>query len=467
MLLNWLTQRLQDFRQQVAVVDVQGEHTYADLLEKVQHYQLQLAEMFATGSTAQPVVALVADYDLDSVAMLLALMQHNAVIVPIVVSSDAELYKRLEVVACDWIIRTSPDGIDIQQLKSEPESEKPLLLQQLMTLQQPGLVLFSSGSTGQPKAMVHNLAQLIQVYQSRKPKSLTIMVFLMFDHIGGLNTLLNSLAMGAKMVLPNMRNPKRVAHMIAEHQVQVLPASPTFLNLMLMAKVEQQYDLSSLKMITYGTEPMPESLLKKLRKTFPKTKFLQTFGTSETGIAQTTSRRSDSLEIKISDPNTTYKIVNGELWLKSQTQIMGYLNAPMDSFSADGWFKTGDLVEELDQGYLCIRGRIKEVINVGGEKVLPAEVESVLFELPQVKDCLVYGQTNAITGQMVAAQVVWEPDDDSSARDWRYQLQRYASAKLNRYKVPAKITFVEQITSGTRFKKKRINLDETVLKGIT
>ncbi|WP_257970089.1 AMP-binding protein, partial [Vibrio parahaemolyticus] len=72
-------------------------------------------------------------------------------------------------------------------------------------------MLFSSGSTGVPKAMIHNLDNLLSTYADKRSKSLSIMVFLMFDHIGGLNTLLNSLAMGAKIVIPQKREPEHVA----------------------------------------------------------------------------------------------------------------------------------------------------------------------------------------------------------------------------------------------------------------
>ncbi|WP_047734623.1 AMP-binding protein, partial [Vibrio parahaemolyticus] len=111
----------------------------------------------------------------------------------------------------------------------------------------------------------------------------------------------------------------------------------------LIANVHQQYDLKSLRMITYGTEAMPESLLLRLKAALPRVKLLQTFGTSETGIAQTSSRSSSSLEIRFDDPNQEYKIVDNELWLRSKTQILGYLNHDMSSFSDDGWFQTGDL----------------------------------------------------------------------------------------------------------------------------
>lgn len=93
-------------------------------------------------------------------------------------------------------------------------------------------------------------------------------------------------------------------------------------------------------MITYGTETMPQSLLLKLKEVFPKVKFLQTFGTSETGISTTSSKSSNSLFMKLEDINGEYKIVENELWLRSKTQVLGYLNASMDSFTSDGWFKT-------------------------------------------------------------------------------------------------------------------------------
>ena len=99
-------------------------------------------------------------------------------------------------------------------------------------------------------------------------------------------------------------------------------------------------------------------------------------------------------------------IVNGELWLRSKTQILGYLNYSEESFTKDGWFKTGDLVEETEGGYFRIVGRANEMINVGGQKVLPGEVESVLLEMPQLADCIVYGETNFITVQIVVANIV-------------------------------------------------------------
>ena len=446
--MAWFIEHLKTLADKPAIVDAQRVFSYADLSNQVQTYKNALDGQFPDNQ----VVAILSDYNFYSVALFFALYQKQAIIVPIVSTNSEEVEKRLNVVKPDVVIKL--DGVN---LIFEPRKNNPArhaMIQTLCENQQPGLVLFSSGSTGVPKAMIHNLENLVNSYQGKKQKKLNMLVFLMFDHIGGLNTLLNTLTMGAKIIFPSTRNPDDIAGLIAQHRIHVLPASPTFLNMMLMARVEERFDLSSLKMITYGTEPMPESLLKKLKDIFPRTKLLQTFGTSETGIAQTSSRSSYSLEMKLDDPNLEYKIVNGELWLKSKIQVMGYLNSSMESFTEDGWFKTGDLVEELDDGYLRIKGRAKEVINVGGEKVLPAEVESVVLELDFVEDCMVFGEKNAITGQMVAAQVVLKEGFDQ--KEAKTLIRKHCKAQLDSYKVPAKFNFVEKTNFGERFKKKRI-----------
>ena len=220
-----------------------------------------------------------------------------------------------------------------------------------------------------------------------------------------------------------------------------------------MENVSEKFNLNSLKMITYGTEQMQQSVLSKLRRMFPKTRFLQTFGTSETGIAQTESFSSDSLKMKIKDPNQKLKIVDGELWLKSKTQILGYINAKMDNFTKDGWFKTGDVVEESKDGFLSIIGRKKEIINVGGEKVHPSEIESIILEISEIKDCVAYAVKNIITGQSVAVKVVLKKKLDIDSV--KALVRNYCREKIENYKIPTKIEVVQQIKSTERFKKSR------------
>jgi acyl-CoA synthetase (AMP-forming)/AMP-acid ligase II len=300
--------------------------------------------------------------------------------------------------------------------------------------------------------MIHDFDNLVDHYKNKKEKSMNMLVFLMFDHIGGLNTLLNIFSMGATMIIPQNRDAKEICKLVQEHKIRILPSSPTFLNLILMSKADEIYDLSSLRMITYGTEAMPESLLLRLKTRFPKAKLLQTFGTSETGIANTSSKSSNSTYIKIDDPNLKYKIVNNELWLKSDTQILGYLNSSMDSFE-DGWFKSGDLVKKTKDGFIKIIGRNKEVINVGGEKVLPTEVESLILSIPEIKDVMVYGEKNAITGQSVACEVVTDIDKKTI----KTIIRAFCKNKIENYKIPTKVIVVDNTNFSDRFKKMRVH----------
>src|SRR5690606_14521139 len=146
-----------------------------------------------------------------------------------------------------------------------------------------------------------------------------------------------------------------------------LPTTQTFLNLTLLGKAWEGLDLSSLQLITYGTEPMPEATLKAVHERFPEVQLLQTYGLSELGILRSKSRSSDSLWVKVGGEGFETRIVDGLLEIKAQSAMLGYLNAP-SPFTPDGWFRTGDAVE-VDGEWLRILGRKSEMINVGGEKV--------------------------------------------------------------------------------------------------
>jgi acyl-coenzyme A synthetase/AMP-(fatty) acid ligase len=297
--------------------------------------------------------------------------------------------------------------------------------------------------------MVQDLSALLATYEERHANGLPVLALLGFDHIGGLNTLFGCLAAGAPLVGPASRSPADVAEAIARHRVAVLPASPTFLNLLLTAGLAEE--LSSLRVITYGTEPMPESLLARLKAAFPRVRFIQTFGTSETGITRTESPEGDSTFLRFEDPNLEWKVIDDELWLRSRTQIAGYLNASNERFTADGWFRTGDKVEQGPNGTLRILGRMGEMINVGGEKLMPAEVESVVLGIPGVADCRARGEANALTGQTVVVDVVATVADQEALRS---AIRTACRERLARHKIPTRVTFVPSV-SGERMKKTR------------
>src|SRR5262249_24919574 len=121
------------------------------------------------------------------------------------------------------------------------------LLEQLAAAGRPGLVLFSSGSTGKPKAMLHDFDTLLEKFRQQCPAA-RILSFRLLDLIGGLNTLFHSLANGGTIITVSNRSPEAVCAAIAQHRVEVLPTSPTFLNLLLLSEAYRQHDLSSLRL---------------------------------------------------------------------------------------------------------------------------------------------------------------------------------------------------------------------------
>jgi len=263
--------------------------------------------------------------------------------------------------------------------------------------------------------------------------------------------MMHALTSGGTIVPLGDRTPRSVCATIERHRIQLLPTTPTFLNLLLMSDVYREHDLSSLELITYGTEPMPASTLRHLHEVFPAVRLKQTYGLSELGILQTKSKDSGSLWVKVGGDGYEVKVVDNILWIRADAAMLGYLNAP-SPFDADGWFNTGDAVE-VDGDYLRILGRKSELINVGGEKVYPAEVESVILQLPNVSDVAVSGRPNPITGQVVVARVVVQEPEDAATLTRR--LRRFCREHLAPYKVPAVVELVDGRLHGDRFKKAR------------
>ena len=444
--MNKMVDKFKD-NDQTAIIYDGKKYSYNELYIKIKEIENFIKDKIKSGE----VVAILADYSFVSIALFFALYENKNIIAPITSTSQKEIDGKVKESFSTKIINLENEKLVITNIKSEASHK---IINDLQTSKCAGLILFSSGSTGAPKAMIHNLDTLVDSYGDKKQKQINMLVFLMFDHIGGINTMLNILSMNATMIIPQNRNADDICQLIEEYKIAVLPSSPTFLNLILINRSYEKYDLSSLRMITYGTETMPEGLLGRLKAVFSKVRFLQTFGTSETGIAATSSKSSSSTFMKIDDENLEYKIVDNELWLRSKTQILGYLNRSMESFTNDGWFKTGDLVELDSEGFIKIIGRNKEIINVGGQKVLPSEVESVLLGMDEIEDCLVYGEQNAITGQSVSCDVVLKHGIDDSG--FKILVRKFCKDKLDNFKIPTRVNFVQKTEFTERFKKSRI-----------
>ena len=392
------------------------------------------------------VVALRSDFSPLSVAMMLAIIQHNSIFVPISYAVKT-LEDFLDISQSQFLIQ-----IDDEQIIIEEQTRKldnPLLMK-LNQVEHPGLILFSSGSTGKSKAAVHDFIPLLEKFKLVRHTLRTI-TFLLFDHIGGVNTLLYILSNTGTIVAIEDRSPDTVCRLIDKYKVELLPTSPSFIYMLLMSKAYEKHDISSLKMVTYGTETMPESTLKRFHELFPQIELKQTYGLSELGILRSKSKGNNSLWVKIGGEGFETKVMNDILYIKAKSAMLGYLNAD-SPFDDEGWFNTQDRVE-VDGEWVKILGRDTELINVGGQKVYPTEVESVLMQLDNIRDITIFGTPNPILGSVVSAKIVLECPEEINLLKKRIRL--FCKDKLEQYKIPVNIVIDNSNQISARFKKIR------------
>lgn len=438
--VDFIIDDIKSFGNNIAIVTNGKEYTYEDLFGE---YEKSLSILEQNGVSENSIVALRGEFSPATIGMMLAIIGRNCIYVPVSTAvKDPRRY--IEISEVQFYI----DGDTVEKYGTVPKHE---ILTGLIRKRHPGLVLFSSGTTGNPKAAVHDLTPMLEKYK-KKGKKIRSMAFLLFDHIGGFNTVMYSIANGGMLVTLKNRSPEEVASYIEKYKLELLPTSPSFLNMLLYSHIYEKYDLSSLRIISYGTEPMPESTLKMMHQLFPDVKMKQTYGLSEVGIMRTKSESSDSLWLKVGgDEDHQIKIVDGILYIKSKMSMLGYLNAP-SPFDTDGWMNTKDRVEQKGE-YIKILGRESELINVGGEKVYPAEVESVLLEIPGVKDAVVGRMPNPILGSVVSCRIATDNDADLPAL--KKAIQRHCAEKLEKFKRPVRIEFQADSFNTARFKRLR------------
>jgi len=443
MFTEFIVERFLKNKDKTAILWQGKKYDYHWLLKEIANAsELLNKNKIKSGST----VVLQTDFTPKSIALFLALIENSNIIIPLnnTVKNPDEIFKISE---AEFVIKVYDEVPEIiwknNQLKHE-------IFQGLMELEHPGLVLFSSGSTGKSKASVHDFVFLLNKFKAERQAFRTI-TFLLFDHIGGINTLFYVLSNTGMIVCPDSRDPESICKIIEKYQVELLPTSPTFLNMILISEVYKKYNLESLKIVTYGTEAMPEYTLKKFHDLFPKVQFKQTYGLSELGIMRSKSKSSNSLWMKVGGEDYQTKIKDGVLYIKAKTAMLGYLNAP-SPFDDDGWFNTQDRVEK-DGEWIKILGRETDIINVGGQKVYPAEIESVLLELDNIVEVSAYGVSNPIMGNVVAARINLNQNEELFSLKKR--IRNFCKNRLESFKIPAVIKITDKKQISNRFKKIR------------
>lgn len=465
-----LKTRMREHAERIAIVSAGKSYRYRELAAAVDEREQAYAE---AGIGAGDLVTLVGDFSFHALASLLALLLRQATVMPLTPQAHDKLRRYVDALGADAVIdatapATAPadapaaagpsTALALRRPRASEQQRDSAGWRQVLPVQSGGLIVFTSGSTGVPKAIVHDIDALCYRYLEKK-RPFTSICFLLFDHMGGINTVLHLMFQGGTAVHVDSRQVDTVCQAIEAHRVDLLPTTPSFLSQLLLARAHQHHDLSSLRFISYGTEVMSEAVLKKLNQVLPACVFKQTYGLSETGVLQIKSRANDSLWFRLVDPGVSHQVIDGVLWIKTRSNLRGKLlfggeGEPAVTLEAqtDDWFCTNDLVA-VEGDELMILGRQTDIVNVGGLKVYPGEVENCLQELPYVDDAFVKGKKNALLGQIVVAYV--QLNGDVAQADAEKLIRQHCVRRLERYKVPSQLIFSAQNFVNDRFKKVR------------
>ena len=444
--MKWLVERFREHSETIAFVHNGRKVSYGEVCTLVETFSARLeAEKIAAGQK----VVVVGDYSPEVFCMLISLAIARCMVIPLSRQSVVEEDVALRVCGSDWIVTFDEQGSAFD-IAPKTIAVDNALLETFIVKGHAGLILFSSGSTGAPKAILHDFDRVAEKFRKQRRPLITI-PFLMIDHFGGINTILAITSSLGTLVTIDDRSIPMLCKAIETYKVELLPVTPSFLNLLLMLRGHETHDLSSIKRITYGTEVMPQGTLDRLQTAFPGAVLQQTYGLSEVGVLQSQSRPDGSLWLRIGGQGFETQVRDNILWIKSEYRMEGYLNAP-SGFDEDGWFNTQDEVV-VEGDWFKILGRVTDIVNVGGQKVYPVEVENVIMGLDNIEDVAVFGEFHNILGQIVVAKVrVSEPEDVDSVKK---RIRAACLAHLTPYKAPSKVILSTENFNSVRQKKIR------------
>jgi len=324
----------------------------------------------------------------------------------------------------------------------------------------PAVLLYTSGTTGFPKGatLTHgNLVfnQYACAHHMGVRRDDRLMLFLPLFHVFGQNAIMNTaFTAGATVVLHRRFVPDQVLDSIARQRATMFFGVPTVFIALLGADLAR-HDLSSIRYEFSAAATMPGEVARRWAERFGRPVF-EGYGLTECSPFAcynhdfrhrpgTVGTAVENVEVKIMDeeghevPLGTW----GEICIQGPGVMQGYWGKPEDTARAirDGWLRSGDVGTMDDEGYVSIVDRVKDMINVSGFKVWPAEVEHVLYRHPAVREAAVYGVGDPVKGEAVRAAIVLAPGAAATAED----IVAFCRSRLAVYKAPAAVEFVPEL----------------------
>ncbi|HEX3706145.1 MAG TPA: class I adenylate-forming enzyme family protein [Mycobacteriales bacterium] len=328
-----------------------------------------------------------------------------------------------------------PAGADLLSLG---EVTAPLPGSVSATEPDPGLLILTTGTTGQPKATHHKWSRLVSGVAS--DHGATWLLTYNVNQFAGIQLLLHVIVNDGTVVVPASRRPTDVIEAIGRHGITHVSGTPTFWRLLLV-QTDEAFPVA-LEQITLGGEVVPADLLDRLHQMFPDTRITHIYAGTEFGSVIAVSDGLPGLPMDLlsrgEGGRAQLKVVDGELHVRSSVGMISYVGG---SDVTTEWIATGDLVEVVGDRAMFV-GRINDRINVAGTKVSPHAIEEAVYAVDGVELAAAYGKPNPITGSIVVVDVVASPGQDLDALK---QAIRAGCAKLPLPARPRLIRFVDAL----------------------
>jgi long-chain acyl-CoA synthetase len=320
------------------------------------------------------------------------------------------------------------------------------------------VVLFTSGTTGTPKAvpLVHGMVapRITAFAPAVEPVPSVSIMSVPLVHIGGMLGLLVALAKGSTTVVLTRFDAGEWLSAVERHGVTTAFLVPTMLYRILEHPDFAATDLRSLASLSYGAAPATPELIRRTMDALPGVALMNTFGQTETMGSITALGPGDhpperlasvgkplpGVEIRIVHPTTGEDVETGtvgELWVRSEVAVVPASQA--DGTTPVGWFRTGDMVSADAEGYLFPSGRLSDTINRGGEKFAPSEVEDVVRAHPAVRDVAAVGVADPEMGHRVGVAVVASAPLDID------EVRAFCKGRIANFKQPERLLVVDEL----------------------
>lgn len=476
-IINFLEQNVEKHPTKTAIIDEQRSVTFNDLYQEVKNFSNSISFL-----NDEKTISLVSENSISFIVAYLGIINSGKIVhlIPPEISEN-NLSNQLEVSNSKAVISNNlikKNFSNYESMKTPIFRFEEILARQDKKKNESKIsdiayLIYTSGTTSKPKGVPisHSMIEFTTkniVNVLGYSGSDVDLLPLPLHHSFGLGCVHTSLYVGSTLVLlKNASDLQQLLESLTKFNVTTLAVIPATLTKLLKSDMNViKKNFSKIRLIITNSTSIPKNTVQNFKRILKEGNLATYYGLTEASrstfmIFDEKNEREESVG-KIS-PEVKIKIINdeqnnlkpGEIWIKGSNVITKYWNNnDADKNLVEGWLQTGDIGYFDKEGYLFLKGRNDEIINIGGEKVIPLEIENIIKNITGVEDAVAFGIDHEIFGQIIKLNIVKAKNSDLN----KSNILSYCIKNLEKFKVPSKIDFVEKIPKTDYGKVKRFML---------